>query len=197
MSQAVGRDAAERRELLLFWHSYSNFHAVSVLPFGSASSVQSAVPAFLDQGDNKWVQSTKQAPLPVLQLSCFAAKAEMEAFVVIRKSMCGGVCNWGEMKQSVIKGTASERGERRGDVLSQAACSARLHGFAVRKGLEAKLKATTLTFTADFLHGLKICLGEVGTTSVTSVVLLFEVSLYPNIGRAALMCATWSFIVKQ
>jgi len=62
-----------------------------VLPIGSASSDQSAVPAFLDQEDNKWVQSSKQTPLPVLQLGSFAAKAEMEAFVVIRKSICSDV----------------------------------------------------------------------------------------------------------
>lgn len=176
---------------MLFWHSCSNSHALSVLPLGSASFDQSAVPAFLDQEDNKWVQSSKQTPLPVLQLGSLTAKAE--AFIVTRKRVV--VCDWGKMKQNVMKGQV-QKGERRCDIHSSYTASpARLHGFPVRKGLEAKLKAATLAFTADLLHGLEMYLDEVGTTSVTSIMLFAEVSFHPN---SCLCCVCYiSFIGKQ
>lgn len=81
-------------------------------------------------------------------------------------------CDWGEMKGQDPK----------------AGFPARLCGFPVTKDLEAKLKTTTLSFTADFLHGVEIHLGEVGTTSVTSIMLFSELPLYPNIESCFSVC---------
>lgn len=160
-----------------FQHSYSNSHPVRTLALPVLISL-----LYLLFWTKKTKMGAKQQIIFLYQ--CFslalAAKADMEAFAVIRVCVAG--YDWGEMKQSVMRGQdGSERGERWYDSFSsQAAFLARLHDFPVRNSLEAKLEATTLTFTADFLHGLKICLGVVGTTVVTSMMLFSEASLYPN-----------------
>lgn len=51
------------------------------------------------------------------------------------------------------------------------------------------LKLPPLTLTTDFLHGLKTCLGEVGTASTTLIMLVCEGSLYTKIRGAAFVYA--------
>lgn len=46
----------------------------------------------------------------------------------------------------------------------------------------------TLSFPADFLHGLKVCLSDAVATSVTSIMLFSEMSLYPNIENCFRIC---------
>lgn len=131
------------------------------------------------------MQSSKQTPLPVLQLGSFAAKAEREALVVIRKSMCGSVCDWGGMKQSMVK-EQDLKGEKEDVIflvarlLFQQDCMAFQLERVWKLNLELPPSPLLLTFCMDL-----ICLGEVGNTLVTSIMLFSEVSLYQ---RELLQC---------
>lgn len=89
------RGAAEGRELLLFWHSYFNSHTISVLPFGSAGSAQSAVPPFWIKKPINGCEARSN-----LLYQCFSLA---EAFIVIRKSILLAPCDWGEMKGQDLK----------------------------------------------------------------------------------------------
>lgn len=134
------------------------------------------------------MQSSKQTPLPVLQLGSFAAKAEREALVVIRKSMCGSVCDWGDMKQSIVK-EQDLKGEKEDVIflvarlLFQQDCMAFQLERVWKLNLELPPSPLLLTVCMDL-----ICLGEVGTTLVTSIMLFSEVSLYPNIESCFGVC---------
>lgn len=108
MSWAVCRDAAERREFLLFGTAILTL-SVSVLPFGFASSDQSAVPSFF--GSRRQQTGAKQQGNSLTSASAWliCSKGRNGSIHCDKKEHVLATCGWGEMKPSVMKQQDLER----------------------------------------------------------------------------------------